>query len=209
MKNTILSFSILTLLLGCSNTYMHKKPEPVTVNNEKFINLPQDKVWNMAFNQLFDDTFTIGNVDKKNGIITATFETDRPTNFIDCGIVKASYMDDEKVTHKYTYNYAEATEYSTEKDGERYDAKVDAKLDTTITATIKKMGEGTNIILDVDYALTRTTNLTNHANQTKLPEEKEVITFSSTKPYKNEKFSCISIDAIESGLLNNIHAKGR
>lgn len=209
MKKTMFSFSILTLLLGCSNTYIHKKPEPVTVNNEKFINLPQDKVWNMAFNQLFDDTFKIGNVDKKNGIITATFSTDRPTNYIDCGVVKASYMDDEKVTHKYAYNYAEATEYSIDRNSERYDAKVDTKLDTTITSTIKTIGSGTNITLDVDYTLTRTTTLTNHSTQKKLPEEKEIITFSSTKPYNNEKINCISIDAIESGLLNNIHAKGQ
>lgn len=209
MKKIILSFSIILLSSGCADLYIHKKPEPVTVNNEKFINLPQEQVWNMAFNQLFDETFTIGNVDKKNGIITATFETDRPTNYIDCGIVKASYKDDEKVTHKYAYNYAEATEYSTDRNSKRYDAEVDTKLDTTITATIKKMGEGTNIILDVDYTLTRTTNLTNHLDQTTLPEEKEVLTFSSTKPYTNEKFSCISIDAIESGLLNNIHAKGQ
>lgn len=209
MQKIILPVTFLILLTGCSDLYIHKKPDEVIVNNEKFLNLPQDKVWNMAFNQLFDKAFTIENVDKDNGIITAKFSTDRPTNYIDCGIVKASYMDDEKITHKYSYNYAEATEYSTEKNDQRYDAKVDTSLDTLITATIKTMGEGTKIIIDVDYTLTRKTNLTNHADQTQLPEEKEVITFTSTKPYTTEQFSCISIDAIESGLLNNVHANVR
>lgn len=202
----MLSSSILTLLVGCSNFYVHKKPEPVTVNNEKFMNLPYDRVWNMAFNQLFDKAFTVESVDKDNGIITATFTSDRPTNFIDCGIVKANYKDDKKVHHKYSYNYAEATEYSLDKDGQQYDAKVTTALDTVITAKVKTLGEGTNITIDVDYTLTRNTIFTNHEDKTQLPDEKETITFTSTEPYTNDKFSCISIDAIESGLLNNIHA---
>lgn len=42
--------------------------------------------------------FSVQSSDKATGTIVATFKTDRPANYIDCGLVTSSYIDKEKVT---------------------------------------------------------------------------------------------------------------
>lgn len=65
-------------------------------------------------------------------------------------------------------------------------------------------GSVTTVTIDVEYTLNRNTTSTNQADKTELPIEKEQIKFTSTEPYKTEKFSCISTGTIEHNLLNGI-----
>ncbi|MFD1260250.1 hypothetical protein [Entomomonas asaccharolytica] len=203
MQKNILSLLIMISLFGCTS-YVHKQPDPVTINNEKFINMPKDKAWTATFNQLFNNVFSVQSSDKATGTIIATFKTDRPANYVDCGLVTSSYVNKEKVTKKYAYNYAESTEYTYEKNGQDYDAKVTTDLEATITAKVAEAGAVSTVTIDVDYILNRNTTSTNQADNTELPVEKEQIKFSSTEPYNTEKFSCASMGTIEHNLLNGI-----
>lgn len=203
MQKTILSLLIVTGLVGCTS-YIHKQPDAVTIENEKFVNMPKDKAWTATFNQLFNNVFSVQSSDKATGTIIATFKTDRPANYIDCGLVTSNYINKEKVTKKYSYNYAESTEYTYEKNGKDYDAKVETDLETTITAKVAESGSVTTVTIDVEYILNRNTTSTNQTDKTELPAEKEQIKFTSTEPYKTEKFSCTSTGTIEHNLLNGI-----
>lgn len=204
MNNTMLKVTIpliLVLLAGCTS-YVHKKPDEVTINNEKIINQSTDKVWANLFNQLYTDSFTVNSVDKNTGIINVTFKTDRPVNYIDCGIVKTNYRSSDKTNHEYTYNYADSTEYLHDHNGQAYNAEVKSDMEATITATVSPKNEYSIATIDVAYKLIRKTTSTNEIDKTSLPVKEEVFEFSTMKPYKSEDISCISTGVIEQNLLD-------
>lgn len=205
MQKIILSFVAITVIAGCVPPVIHKHPEPVTIDNEKFLSKSRDYTWSSTFNQLFTDAFSVKSADKATGVIVATFKTERAGNYVDCGLVKREYMDQEKRTTKYSYNYAESTEYIYKKDDKQaYDADVKTDLEAEITATVATLGEGSTVKIDVNYTLNRAITSTNKATNEVLPVEKEQIKFTSTEPYKTETFSCITTGAIEYGILNAV-----
>lgn len=204
MKKIVLFFVTTVAIIGCVPPVIHKHPEPVTIDNEKFLSESKDYTWSATFNQLFTDAFSVQSADKATGVIVATFKTERAANYIDCGLVKRQYRDEEKKTHKYSFNHAESTEYIYEKDKQVYDAAVKTDLEAEITATVAALGEGSTVKIEVNYTLNRAITSTNKATDAVLPVEEEQIKFTSTEPYKTETFSCITTGAIENGLLNAI-----
>lgn len=196
---------MLILLTGCTS-YVHKKPDEVTITNEKTLNQPMEKVWSSLFNQLYNDSFTVNSTDKNTGIIVVSFKTDRPVNYIDCGIVKTNYRANDKVNHEYIYNYADSISYLYNHNGKPYKAEVESTLEATITG--KVFAEGANnstVIINVDYKLIRNTNATNETDKTSLPVKQEIFEFTTTAPYKSDKVSCTSTGAIENNLLDSLN----
>lgn len=206
MNKAFLCLSTAVVLsAGCTlYPYTHKPPEKITINNEKYINKPLNKAWSNVSSLFFNDTFKLETTDKASGTLVATFQTDRPINYIDCGIVKRKYRDNEKVIHEYTYNYADSTKYTYEKNGQFYDAEVKTDLTTEITAKVTQLREGSNIAINTLYTLNREVTSTNQIDGSQLPPEKEQIKFTTTEPYKTETFSCISLGTIEHNILYNL-----
>lgn len=208
MKKIFFSFSIVTIvsIMACTLfPYTHKLPESIHIDNEKFINKPIDKVWNSIANIFFQDTFKLVSSDKVNGTIIAIFKTDRPINYVDCGIVTRKYRDEDKVVHEYNYNYADSTAYKYEKDGQPYDVKVKVNLTAEITVNIIKLGAGTKVSINTRYTLNRNILPTNSQDNSPLPTEVEKIQFTTSVPFKNSEYSCVANGNIENNLLNSIN----
>lgn len=204
MLKTIAPITLI-LLVGCTS-YVHKKPEEVTITNEKTLNQPINKVWSALFNQLYNESFTVNSIDKTTHTIVVSFKTDRPVNYIDCGIVKTNYRTSDKVNHPYMYNYADSTSYLHDHNGKPYKADVTSNLEAKITAKVSPEGNtNSTATINVDYKLIRKTTSTDETDKTSSFTKQEVFDFTSTKPYKSEKISCTSTGAIEHNLLDSLN----
>lgn len=208
MKKLVYSLATITSLLAmlaCTLfPYTHKPPETIIINNKKIINKPYDKAWNSVSNIFFQDIFKLESIDKANGIIIATFKTDRASDYVDCGIVHRKYRDNEGVVHEYSYNYADSTQYKYTKNNQTYNAKVTTDLTTEIKAKLTQMGESTKITINVSYTLNREVLSTSSLDNKELPLAQEKMQLTTSKPYKKPDFSCIANGNIESNILDKI-----
>lgn len=182
----------------------YQDPEPLPIENEKFINKPVDKTWSALLNQLFNDTFQIQNTNKTSGTIIATFKTDRPSNYIDCGIVTRKFRGGSQ-PQEYVYNYADSTEYTHNNLSNKiYNTTVASELTAEITAKTSTDGTGSTVVVNVDYTLTKKTDSVDTKDKSSIPTETEEIKFSTSKPYNNGSIRCISNGTIETNILHGI-----
>lgn len=203
MKKILFCILTASFLTGCmSSSTQYKKPDTPHIENTKYINKPFDKIWTATSNSFFTGSSELNDINKATGIVSATFSSSRPTNYVDCGIMIRRFKA-KKPFKTFTYHVADSTEYTYDQDDQIYDTKVDAKLTAKIKATVVAAGPGTNITIDIDYILAQDIDSTSQQDGS-TKNVKEEIKFSTTKPFKNDEIQCVSNGSLEQTLLDGI-----
>lgn len=89
MKKLVIILALLTLSGCAAGNYTPPTNENSTVVNSRILNEPFDKVWSKLINHLASTYFGIENYEKQSGLITLTFGSSNPSDFITGG--KASF----------------------------------------------------------------------------------------------------------------------
>ena len=95
MKRTLLSLVMIILLSSCviekekltENVGKYVPPNIGDTNfkNSVITNKNFDETWNTVINFVNDSFFKVENLDKDSGLLTLSFGSKEPENFIDCG----------------------------------------------------------------------------------------------------------------------------
>ena len=96
-------------LSGCvtqgKNTTQYNKNESVNIINEKTVNMPYSKVWDILVRDLAKSFYVINNIDKESRIVNVSFNSTEPADFVDCGRTVRTYSEGKNV-ERYEYDVA-------------------------------------------------------------------------------------------------------
>lgn len=96
-------------LSGCvtqgKNTTQYNKNERVNIINEKTVNAPYSKVWDILVRDLAKSFYVINNIDKESRIVNVSFNSTEPADFVDCGRTIRTYSEGKNV-ERYEYDVA-------------------------------------------------------------------------------------------------------
>ncbi len=88
----VLTISVASCATGTSGRQYHAPIGAELVANEAVVRLPFSDTWDLLIGQLAKSFFVINNVDKASRIINVSFSTDKPGQYIDCGITERSFQ---------------------------------------------------------------------------------------------------------------------
>jgi len=85
--NRLWLIAVACLLQGCATgTYSAPKTAPNSSSTQT-IQMPFDAAWSKLVEHVSESFFVIDNVSKESGLLTLSYGADRPSRFIDCGIM--------------------------------------------------------------------------------------------------------------------------
>ncbi|MCH5276368.1 MAG: hypothetical protein J1E80_00875 [Desulfovibrionaceae bacterium] len=94
MKNLywLVLSAVMILGTGCSGNIQTTitPPGDYAINNSRTFDAPYDKVWDAAISSVGESFFVLENITRDSGIISITFLSKLPNNYIDCGIITDS-----------------------------------------------------------------------------------------------------------------------
>lgn len=92
--SVIFLISLLTACAtpGTSGRQYHDPIGTELVANEAVVKLPFSDTWDLLIGQLSKSFFVINNVEKASRIINVSFSTDKPEQYIDCGITERTFQ---------------------------------------------------------------------------------------------------------------------
>lgn len=88
----VLTLSVASCATGTSGRQYHAPIGAEPVANEAVVRLPFSDTWDLLIGQLAKSFFVINNVDKASRIINVSFSTDKPEQYIDCGITERTFQ---------------------------------------------------------------------------------------------------------------------
>lgn len=98
----------VVVLSGCAGKFSYTPPSTsYSVENEKIVNQPFNKVWAQSVSQLSKQFFVINNIDKDSGLINISY-SGNPQPYIDCGRIM-SFV--QNARGKRTYDFPAAEQF--------------------------------------------------------------------------------------------------
>lgn len=89
MQKVILAVGVVICfaMLGCSSKISptYTPPSEYNESTARIFNAPYDKVWKAAVDSIGKSFFVLENIEKDSGIMSLSFSSKRPSDFIDCG----------------------------------------------------------------------------------------------------------------------------
>ena len=151
MKKFLLSFVLSMLLSSCAvekekltenvGKYVPPNIDDTNFKNSVITNKSFDETWNSLIDFVNDSFFKIENLEKDSGLLTLSFGSNEPENFIDCGDFEYTlFFTGEEFKGSYI-NYAKRSLI----------AVLEAKMDVNIQ---KIDNESTKIIINTNYKFT-------------------------------------------------------
>jgi len=146
------------LTSGCATSIDHTPPMRVTVINTAQIDRPFDTVWDQLVRELSSDFFVINNIDKNSRLINISFSSNRPSDFIDCGITSRSTS--SLLANGAVYTTADSASYRTTNSiGQPLNVSRTTKLNGRANIYVAPEGSGTSVIVNAKYVLDINTTL--------------------------------------------------
>lgn len=208
---------LATLLLGCAtapkSTLDVAKPRRFTVENERYFDLPFDRVWQSLIEDLAKSFFVVNNISKESNFISLSFSTPDPQSYVDCGTSTWTYEG-----QTYAYPIAGQGFYKTARQaGENayyvYSIQRDTSLEGRINVYVAPEGDGTKVSVNVKYLMTVTKTgtaegiagvLQIHQGTQALPKETATIDFNTNQDTTLEEVACVSTGKLETTILDMV-----
>ena len=103
-------------LFGCAtpgrSSHTLEQASGYTLKMEKIVNRPLNQVWDELVKHLSKSSFVINTLEKESRIIQASFYSDTPEKFVDCGKTRRTYARGTE-TQEYIYEIAGSSSYKT------------------------------------------------------------------------------------------------
>lgn len=112
MKKLILSLVMVAMGLGATgcgsriDTKITEWPATYDIETSRTFNAPYDKVWKATVDSIGQSFFVLENIEKDSGIMSISFSSKTPSDYIDCGTV----TDSGKINGKdYSFSFEAAS----------------------------------------------------------------------------------------------------
>ena len=113
-RTAIFSTGLVSLLLsGCaaSTTAQYNQPAGYDVQTETRVDAPFDSYWDAYVEELSRSGFSVDDSDKNNRIIVASFTSDPPSQYIDCGTNNVQSIQYSTGEENYSFQIADGSSY--------------------------------------------------------------------------------------------------
>lgn len=153
----------LLFLFGCmaQTNLMSTQPEQWNKENSMVYNAGINKVWDASIKTISEKFFVLDNISKESRIITLSFASDTPAEYVDCGQVTVTNSGGASGGSTYTFPGAQAyTEYKAASGGPHIlPVMRRAKLNGKVNIVFSEEGENsTRIIVNTRYIVDVTKN---------------------------------------------------
>lgn len=154
MRKLITLMVFGALLSGCATSSVdYRAPSSQGVSNTKEIDIPFDKAWDSLVRQLSSDFFVINNIDKNSRLINLSFSTQKPSEFVDCGVTNRVF-ENGRGKRNYSYAAADSSEFNVTNDKSMaFSMSRRTKLEGRVNIYLAPAGSGTSIAVNSKYAL--------------------------------------------------------
>lgn len=153
MKNWVMLVAAVCLASGCATSTNHTPAASAAVINSAKIDRPFDAVWDQLVRELSSDFFVINNIDKSSRLINVSFSSNRPSDFIDCGVTSRS-TSSLLVNGNANYKTADSASFRTTNSlGTPFDVSRTTKLNGRANIYVAPEGTGTSVIVNAKYVL--------------------------------------------------------
>lgn len=199
---TVLAITALCLGGGgcATSTTNYTPPTETRVVNTKFVNKPFDVVWDGLVKELSGDFFVINNIDKNSRLINISFSSQRPSEFVDCGITFRTFKN-ARGDQSYMYKTADAANFTAANDqGHVFNLRRTSRLEGRTNIYVAPEGAGTNITVNTKYVISISMAATAIDGR---PAGTENFIFdpSTKQTFSNGSVTCAAMGAIEERIL--------
>ena len=109
-KPTIITLYVV-MITGCAtpgtSTINYAPPQNfTTIQNEIIVSKPFEAVWDSFVRELAKGFYVVNKLDKQSRVVTLSFSTNTPEEYVDCGIITRTYS---RGNHRRTYKYQVAS----------------------------------------------------------------------------------------------------
>lgn len=186
---------------GCAtSTTNYTPPSEPKVTNTKFVNKPFDVVWDALVKELSGDFFVINNIDKNSRLINISFTSQRPSEFVDCGVTARTFTN-ARGDQNYTYKTADSSSFvSTNNQGHAFTVRRNARLEGRTNIYVAPENNGTNITVNTKYVISVTTSAT-AVDGRPAGTENFIFDPSTKQSFSNGNVTCVAIGTIEERIL--------
>ncbi len=151
IKSSAIIITILVLLSGCAtSTVSYAPPSENNIQNSKQVNKPFDALWDQLIKKLSSDFFVINNIDKNSRLINLSFTSQRPSDFVDCGVISRTF-DNLNGKQNYVYNGADTVNFALAVPPGAVHVNRTGKLEGRINIYVAPEGDGTLITVNAKY----------------------------------------------------------
>jgi hypothetical protein len=104
----------IPLVAGCAtqgvNTYTYTPATSHIIKNEKTVPRPHAAVWDELVRELSKSFYVINNIERESRIINVSFNSNSPSDYVDCGRTVRTYTESDK-REVFHYAVAESARY--------------------------------------------------------------------------------------------------
>ncbi len=190
--------SVVTACATSSSTYT--PPSALEIVNSKFVQKPFEEVWDGLVKQLSSDFFVINNIDKNSRLINLSFSSQRPSDFVDCGLTKRTFSNAGK-DQSYSYKTVDsATFVTTNTQGLGFNVRRSSRLEGRTNIYVAPEKDGTNVTINTKYVVS--INITAiDFNGRAAPTQSLIFDPSTKQSYSDGDVTCFAIGTIEERIL--------
>ena len=155
MKRTklLLTGCMALVLTGCATSLEYEQPKDYDITNTATVQKPFNQTWKKLLTSLGSEFFVINNIEKDSGIINVSFSSDKPENYIDCGITTRTYSGIQG-TEVFTYSTAGSGKYTTYQYPHTIHVKRTSSLEGRMNILLTPQGSSaTNVTVNSKYIL--------------------------------------------------------
>lgn len=110
---TILACLVSSCVTPGTSGFQYREPNKAqTITNEVVVKFPFSDTWDLMIGHLAKSFFVINNVEKVSRIINVSFSTDKPEEYVDCGITERTFQYANE-SQTYTYPVASSSSFKT------------------------------------------------------------------------------------------------
>jgi hypothetical protein len=205
MRKIITLAGAAAVLTGCASSSIdYRPPADRPIANTKEVSVPFDQAWDALVRQLSSDFFVINNIDKNSRLINISFNTQKPSEFVDCGVTKRTF-DNARGKRDYTYVTADSAVFSvTNGSSAAFNVTRKTKLEGRVNIYVAPVAAGTSIAVNTKYAVTVATTAVNFDGNPG-GGDSNVFDFSTKQGYSAPELSCYAKGTLEQRILEMVN----
>jgi len=205
MNKGLLILAGAMLITGCAtSTSNYAPPKIESIQNSIVVDKPFDAVWDSLVKELSSDFFVINNIDKNSRLINISFSSNRPSDFVDCGVTSRSFKN-LRGDHRYVYKTADSSEFAVTNDaGIAMNVRRASKLEGRSNIYVAPEGNGTNVTVNTKYVVS--VNMSGVTFDGRHVGSESFIFDPSTKqPFVGGSVTCAATGNIERRIINAVN----
>lgn len=204
MRQIIALAGVAAMLSGCASSSIdYRPPTGKPISNTKEVVEPFDQAWDALVRELSSDFFVINNIDKNSRLINISFSSQRPSEFVDCGMTNRTF-DNARGKRNYSYVTADSAEFAvTNPQSIAFNMSRKTKLDGRVNIYVAPTAKGTSIAVNTKYALTVSATAVNFDGNPG-GSSSNVFDFSTKQGFSDKDLSCYAKGTLEQRILGMV-----